>query len=47
MQAVLLRGATTGHASMTQVGQAAYTIFQHCVIDKGVGGIAADIGAFF
>lgn len=46
MQPLLLRGAVTGHASSTQMGQAAYIIFERCVLEKGVGGIAADIGAF-
>ena len=45
MQALLLRGAVKGHASPTQVGQAAYTLFQRCVVDRGVGAIAANIGA--
>ena len=44
MQPLLLRGAVTGHASSTQMAQAAYTLLQRCVVEKGVGGIAADIG---
>ena len=46
MQPLLLRGATTGHASATEMAQAGYALFQRCVVDKGIGGIAADIGAF-
>lgn len=30
--------------SSTQIGQAAYALFQRCVVEKGVGGIAADVG---
>lgn len=44
MQTLLLRGAVTGHASSTQIGQAAYTLFQRCVVDRGFGAIAAQIG---
>ncbi|KAL9132616.1 MAG: hypothetical protein Q9175_006206, partial [Cornicularia normoerica] len=44
VQPLLLRGAVTGHASSTQIAQAAYTLLQRCVVEKGVGGIAADIG---
>lgn len=45
VQPQLLRGAVTGRASSTQIRQAAYTLFERCVIEKGIGGIAADIGA--
>ena len=45
MQPVLLRGVMTGHASSTQIAQAAYTLFRRCVVEEGVGGVAADIGA--
>lgn len=30
--------------SSTQIGQAAHALFQRCVLEKGVGGIAADVG---
>ncbi len=46
MQPVLKKDVPSGHASATEVGQAAYTLLQTCVIEKGVGGIAGDIGAF-
>ena len=45
MQPLLLRGATTGHASSTQMALAAHALFERCVVEKGVGGIAANIGA--
>lgn len=44
VQPVLKKGATSGRASATEVGGAAYTLLHRCVIDKGVGGIAGDIG---
>ena len=44
VQPLLLRGAVTAHTSVTQMAQAAYTLFQRCVVDKGIGGIAANIG---
>lgn len=44
VQPLLLRGAVTGHVSSTQMAQSAYTLFQRCVLEKGIGGIAADIG---
>ena len=44
VQAVLAPGVTSGKASSTQVGQAAFDTFQHCVIKYGYGGIAANIG---
>ncbi len=47
MQPLLLHGAASGHASSTQIGQAAYIVFQRCVVERGHGGIAADIGASF
>lgn len=46
VQPLLLRGAMTGHASSTQLVRAAYTLFQKCVVEKGLGGIAADIGTW-
>ncbi len=44
VQPLLIRGAVTGTISSTQMGQAAYTLFQRCVVEKGLGGIAADVG---
>ena len=44
VQPLLIRGAVTGHISSTQFRQAAYTLFQRCVVEKGLGGIAADTG---
>ena len=44
MQPLLKPGSETARASSLQVGQAAYTLFQRCVVAKGLGGIAADIG---
>ncbi|CAD6591849.1 MAG: hypothetical protein ASARMPRED_005786 [Alectoria sarmentosa] len=44
VQPLLLRGAVTGHVSSTQIGQAAYALYQRCVVERGVGGIAADVG---
>ena len=45
VQPLLLHGAVTAHASSTQMAQAAYALFQRCVVERGVGGIAVDIGA--
>ena len=44
MQPLLKPGSETALASSKQMGQAAYTLFQRCVVEKGLGGIAADIG---
>lgn len=44
VQPLLLIAAVTGHASSTQMVQAAYTLLQTCVVGRGLGGIAADIG---
>ena len=46
VQPLLLRGAATGHASSTELGRAAYTLFERCVVDKGTGGVAVEIGTF-
>ena len=45
VQPLLVRGASTARATLTQIGQTAYTLFQRCVIEKGIGGIAASVGA--
>lgn len=34
----------TAQASPREVGNAAYTLFQECVVKRGMGGIAGDIG---
>ena len=46
VQPLLRPGAETGRANSKQMGQAAYTLYQRCVVEKGLGGIAANIGAF-
>lgn len=33
-----------GHASSSEVGQAAYTMLQTCVIERGMGGLAFNLG---
>ena len=43
-QPLLASDVTSGHASATQLGGAAYTLFHRCVIEKGIGGIAANLG---
>lgn len=44
MQPVLRPGKQSAQASSEQVGNAAYTLLHECVIKRGVGGIAANIG---
>ncbi len=44
IQPFLKPGAGIGHASATQIGQAAYTTLQTCVIERGMGGVATNIG---
>ena len=44
MQPLLAEGAVTGQASPKEVRDAADSLFQHCVLNRGVGGIAGDIG---
>ena len=44
VQPLLKPGSETARASSLQMGRAAYTLFQRCVVEKGLGGIAADIG---
>ena len=34
----------SGRASGTEIGQAAFTTLQVCVIERGTGGIASKIG---
>lgn len=45
MQPLLVSGAVTAQASSAELGAAAYTLFQACVVEQGVGGLATDIGA--
>lgn len=44
MQPVLKIGSETALASPTQMGEAGYTLFQSCVVERGLGGIATNIG---
>ena len=44
IQPMLAIGATSGHASTNNVGRAANTLFHHCVMGHGVGGVATEIG---
>lgn len=44
VQPILAEGAVTARASPREVGNAAYTLFQECVVKRGMGGIAGDIG---
>ena len=40
----LIKAKTSGRASATELGRAAYTLLHRCVIEEGLGGIAADVG---
>jgi len=44
VQVLLAPGVSSGKASSTQVGQAAFNTFQHCVVSYGYGGVAGGIG---
>lgn len=44
VQPILEKGATVGHASSSEVGQAAFTMLQACVVERGIGGEAYNIG---
>ena len=44
VQPLLKPGSETARASSKQIGLAAYTLFQRCVVEKGLGGIADGIG---
>ncbi|KAM0796442.1 hypothetical protein BDR22DRAFT_525996 [Usnea florida] len=44
IQPFLKENVVSGHASSTEIGQAAYTTFQLCVVQRGVGGVASNIG---
>lgn len=44
VQPVLKEGALSGRATATQIGQAAYTMLQACVVERGTGGMAFGIG---
>ena len=44
VQSVLKDGAISGRASASEVGHAAFTVLQTCVIERGMGGMAFDIG---
>ena len=44
MQPFLRPGKQSAQATSEQIGNAAYTVMHECVIKRGVGGIAANIG---
>lgn len=44
VQPVLKQDAIFGHASPSEIGQAACTMLQTCVIERGMGGMAMNIG---
>lgn len=44
VQPVLKRGAVSGHASGNEVGRAAWQLLQTCVVERGMGGVAFNIG---
>lgn len=44
VQPVLAEGATIGHAGPSEIGNAADTLFNECVLKHGTGGIAGSIG---
>lgn len=45
VQPVLAEGATIGHAGPSEIGNAADTLSNECVLKKhGIGGIAGSIG---
>ena len=44
VQPVLKEGAVSGRASGTEIGEAAATMLQACVVERGMGGIAFNIG---
>ncbi len=43
-QVVLTPGASSGHASLLEIGTAAITLFDQCVKKYGYGGIVSQIG---
>lgn len=44
LQPLLAKGAVIGHASATEIFRAGAQILQTCVIERGMGGLAYDIG---
>ncbi len=44
VQPILVEGEETARATLNEVGNAAYTVFEECVVKHGTGGIAGDIG---
>ncbi|CAF9905584.1 MAG: hypothetical protein ALECFALPRED_001037 [Alectoria fallacina] len=44
VQPVLKKDAVIGRATSTEIGQAAFTLLQTCVVERGMGGMAYDIG---
>ena len=43
---VLKKDAISGKASPTEIGLAAFTMLQTCVVERGMGGMAFNIGEF-
>ncbi|CAD6589690.1 MAG: hypothetical protein ASARMPRED_004173 [Alectoria sarmentosa] len=44
VQLLLKKDAVSGRATSTEIGQAAFTLLQTCVIERGMGGMAFNIG---
>ena len=44
LQPFLARGAVLGHASATDITKAGAQLLQNCVVERGVGGMAYNIG---
>ena len=44
IQPSVKQGAISGRASSTEISEAAYTMLQVCVVERGMGGIALKIG---
>lgn len=44
VQPILAKDSVVGHASSTEIGQAAHTMLQACVIERGMGGLAFNLG---
>lgn len=47
VQPILKKDAISGYATSTEIGQAAFTMLQTCVIERGMGGMAFNIGECF
>ena len=44
MEVVLISGKASGHMTLTELGVAAYTLFDICVVHYGYGGVASKVG---